>query len=103
VKASTETDMTRTPWFDDNTKLPLLDRKVQELQTFTQALADGKVDANELAAQQQRLVAAMHAVEGQLDDALHAKVTALLLELSAYDIMHTLHALQVERLRQHFR
>lgn len=95
--------MTRTPWFDDNTKLPLLDRKVQELQTFTQALADGKVDANELAAQQQRLVAAMHAVEGQLDDALHAKVTALLLELSAYDIMHTLHALQVERLRQHFR
>lgn len=95
--------MTRTPWFDDNTKLPLLDQKVQELQTFTQALADGKVDADELAAQQQRLVAAMRAVEGQLDDALHAKVTTLLLELSAYDIMHTLHALQVERLRQHFR
>jgi len=95
--------LTRTSWFDDHTKLPLLVAKVQALQSFTNALADGKVDARELEAQQQRLVAAMRAVEGDLDDALHAKVTALLVELSAYDIMRTLHELQVERLRGRFR
>jgi hypothetical protein len=95
--------MTRTPWFDDNTKLPLLDAKVQALQSFANALADGKVDKHELEVQQDRLIAAMRAVESELGDALHAKVTAVLVELSAYDIMRTLHELQVERLRGRFK
>lgn len=95
--------MTRTPWFDENTQLPLLEAKVQELQTFTAAMADGKVDADEVAAQQERLVAAMRAVEGELSDALHQKVTTLLVELTAFDIMQTLHQLQVERLRGKFK
>lgn len=94
--------MTRTPWFDENTRLPLLEAKVHALKSFTEAMADGKVDAQELAAQQQRLVAAMRAVEGELSDPLHQKVTTLLVELIAYDIMQTLHELQAERLRSKF-
>jgi hypothetical protein len=35
----------------------------------------------------------MKAVEPKLDDALHEEVTHLLCELSAYNIMHTLHQL----------
>jgi hypothetical protein len=89
--------MARTNWFDPKTNLPILDQRVHELEAFTQAMADGRVDRHELDAQQERLVAAMKAVEPALDDKLHQKVTTLLLELTAYDIMRTLHELQAGR------
>jgi hypothetical protein len=89
--------MARTNWFDTHTDLPILDEKVHEIESFTAALADGRIDQHELDAQQKRLVAAMKAVEPTLDDGLHAKVTTLLIELTAYDIMRTLHELQAGR------
>ena len=95
--------MARASWLDDETNNPIIDQKVQELEAFTSALADGKVDKDELASQEARLVAAMKSVEGKLDDAQHAAVTELLVELSAYDIMRTLHELQAERLRAKFK
>ena len=94
--------MARSNWLDTDSDLPILDQKVHELESFTTAMADGKVDKDELAGQQDRLVAAMKAVEGDLDDAAHGKVTTLLVEMTAYDIMRTLHELQAERLRQKF-
>lgn len=94
--------MARTNWLDDDTNLPLLDEKVNELESFTQAMADGMVDKEELENQQNRLIAAIQAVESTLDDETHGKVTTLLVELTAYDIMRTLHELQAERLRQKF-
>ncbi|MCA8959050.1 MAG: hypothetical protein KDC38_00995 [Planctomycetes bacterium] len=94
--------MARASWFDEKTEVPHLDQKVHELESFTNAMADGKVDKHELESQQERLIAAMKAVEPALDDATHAKVTDLLVELTAYDIMRTLHELQVERLRGKF-
>jgi hypothetical protein len=60
------------------------------------------VEKKEVEKQQERLVAAMKAVEGELNDAQHAKVTTLLLELTAYNIMRLLHELHVERARQVF-
>jgi predicted transcriptional regulator len=95
--------MTRTNWLDDDTNLPLLDEKVHELRSFTDAMADGKVETHELQTQQDRVVKAMQAVESELSDELHAKVTALLIETTAYDIMRTLHELQSERLRTTFK
>ena len=94
--------MARTSWFDDDSDLPLIDEQVQRLESFTNAMADGVVEEQELSVQQERLVAAMKAVEGDLDDATHAKVTRLLVELSAYDIMRLLRELQVERARTAF-
>ena len=94
--------MTRSNWLDDDTDLPLLDAKVHELESLTEAMADGTVDSAELEAQQDRVVAAMKAVESELSDEVHAKVTALLVETTAYDIMRTLHELQAERLRAKF-
>ena len=94
--------MARTSWFDDDSDLPLIDEQVQRLASFTKAMADGVVEEQELSAQQERLVAAMKAVEGDLDDATHAKVTRLLVELSAYDIMRLLRELQVEHARTAF-
>ena len=73
-------------------------------------MADGKIDAEELKAQEARRVAAlMKTVEPELDDKLHEQVTHLLCELSAYNIMHTLHQLveqaqdQVPGLRGHLK
>ena len=92
--------MPRTSWLDETTSLPTLEDRVHELESFTAALADGKVEHHEVEAQQARLVAAMKAVESELPDALHAKVTDVLVEMCAYDIMRTLHELQAERLRR---
>jgi hypothetical protein len=57
------------------------------------------VSKQELAGQEQRLVAAMKNVEPALSDELHAKVTDVLVELTAYNIMRLLHELQTERMR----
>lgn len=89
--------MARASWMDPNTEVPNLQAKVQELESFTNALADGRIDQPELDAQEARLVAAMKAVEAELSDELHAKVTNLLVEVTAYDIMRTVHELQVGR------
>ena len=94
--------MARTSWFDDKAKHPLIDAQVQKLESFTSALADGVVSKQELAGQEERLMAAMKKVEAELGDDLHAKVTTLLVELSAYNVMRTLHELQTERARMAF-
>ena len=94
--------MARTSWLDAETDLPLIDEKVQALDSFTSALADGKVDKDELAAQESRLVEAMKSVEADLSDEQHEKVTSLLVELAAYDIMRLMHELQLKRLQHHF-
>lgn len=94
--------MPRTPWFDETTQLPILDQKVQELESFTSAMADGKIEKKELERQYDRLSTAMKSVEKELSDPLHAKVTDMMVELTAYSIMRTLHELQAERLRSRF-
>ena len=94
--------MERVNWLDENTELPLLDEHVRKLEHFTSSLADGQVDKAELEKQQANLVAAMKAVEGDLSDEQHGKVTHLLVELTAYNVMAVLHEMAVERLRQRF-
>ena len=94
--------MARTSWFEDKAKQPLIDAQVQKLESFTSALADGMVSKQELTSQEQRLMDAMKKVEGELSDDLHSKVTALLVELSAYNVMRLLHELQTERARMAF-
>jgi hypothetical protein len=91
----------RTSWFDD-TDLPIIDEQVQKLASFTEAMADGVIEKKELAQQQDTLIAAMKAVEADLNDDQHAKVTRLLVELSAYNVMRLLHELQAARLEKAF-
>lgn len=95
--------MARISWFDEKTDLPLIQEQVQRLESFTQAMADGVVERQELERQQESLVDAMRAVEDDLTDEQHAKVTRLLIELSAYNIMRLLHELQAQRLQRAFR
>lgn len=89
--------MARASWFDADNDIPNLEAMVQELDSFSKAMADGRIDNKELGSQQDRVVAAMKSVEADLSDEQHAKVTALLVEVTAYDIMRTIHELQTGR------
>jgi predicted transcriptional regulator len=94
--------MARTSWFDENADHPIVQEQVSKLDSFTTALADGIVDEKELQKQESRLVAAMKQLEPQLDDELHGKVTTVLVEITAYNIMRLLHELHAERARMAF-
>ena len=84
----------RQSWLDDELQTPLIDKHVQKLSTFIDALADGRIDDAELRAQEQRLATVIKEVEPALNDAQHAQVTKLLCELTAYNVMQTLNSLQ---------
>jgi len=92
----------RTSWFDENDAHPVVLESVSKLESFTSALADGVVEKKELAGQEQRLVAAMKHLEVELSDELHTKVTNVLVELTAYNVMRLLHELHAERARMVF-
>jgi len=93
----------KSHWLDEDTDEPMIAEQAQRLEAFLAALADGRVDEGELQAQQQRLVQQMREVEPLLDEKLHAKVTQLLCELTAYDIMHAVHTMQQARPKTAFR
>jgi hypothetical protein len=93
----------RSAWFDESSNLPIIDEQVQRLDSFLAAIADGRIDASELEAQQARLVKLMKEVEPQLSDELHTKVTQLLVELTAYDLMKVLNSMHAARPKTVFR
>ena len=94
--------MARTSWFDDKAEHPVIQEQIEKLDSFTSALADGIISKQELSGQEQRLMTAMKQVEPELSDEMHAKVTKLLIELTAYNVMRLLHELHSERARLAF-
>ena len=94
--------MARTSWFDDKVEHPVIQERVQKLELFTKAMADGVVSSQELQAQSDRLTSAMKTLEGHLSDEAHAQVTTVLVELSAYNVMRVLHELQAQHARTVF-
>jgi hypothetical protein len=91
--------MARASWLNDDST-PDLDAHVASLDHFAASLADGVIDAQELATQEANLVAAMKAIESSLSDDQHAKVTKLLAELTAYSVMRTLHDMARARIQK---
>jgi hypothetical protein len=94
--------MAKTSWFDERAQHPTLHERVEKLESFTTAMADGVVDRKELDGQEQRLTAAMKRLEPLLTDDLHEQVTSVMIELTAYNVMRLLHELQTERARTAF-
>jgi hypothetical protein len=93
----------RQSWLDDKTDTPQIDKYARQLDTFIQTMADGKVDEKEIQAQEKRLVKLMKDIEPRLDGDMHAKVTELLCELTAYDIMQMLQSMESGRPKTRFR
>jgi hypothetical protein len=94
--------MAKTSWFDDSKEVPVIGEQVHRLESFAEAMKDGVIEKQELERQQESLVRAMRDVEGALNDEQHSKVTRLLVELSAYNIMRLLHELQTQKLQRAF-
>jgi hypothetical protein len=93
AKSSKPSKPARLSWMDDKSDAPMIQGYTERLTTYLDAMADGKIDSDELKAQEKRLVAQLKKVEPDLDDRLHEEVTQLLCELTAYNIMHTVHDL----------
>ena len=90
--------MARENWLSDDGQSTVIDDQAKNLEAFVEAMADGHVDDKEVAAQEAKLVVVMKEVEPLLDDATHEKVTQLLCELSAFNIMQLLHELYEARM-----
>jgi len=93
----------KTPWFDDKTDTPLLAEYARKLDSFCDAVADGRVTTAELEEQEKRLVALMKEIEPLLSDAAHEKVTHLLCEVTAYDLMKAMQLASKSRPKTAFR
>ena len=95
--------MTRKSWLDEKGESTLIDDYAQQTTSFIEAMADGKIDDSEIASQEAKVVELMKKIEPQLDDAQHAKITELLCELSAFNVMQMLHVIHSSRPKTHFR
>src|SRR5512142_1409401 len=93
----------RASWLDADSGAPMIHRYTERLNTFLEAMADGKVEARELEEQEKRLVTLLKKVEPKLGDELHEEVTELLCELTAYNIMHTVSEVAEAKPRTKFR
>jgi len=90
-------------WFDVASHKPLIAEQARRLKTFLAAVADGVIDEAELKAQEKRLVEVMRQVEPLLSPELHARLTRLLCELTAYDLMQVMHSFHQARPKTVFR
>lgn len=93
---------TKSSWFDEATSELLIADHAQRLDSFLKAVADGEITDDELASQESRVVKLMKEIEQQLDPKLHERVTQLLCEITAYDIMQAMNMMQSARPRAKF-
>ncbi|MEI6505750.1 MAG: hypothetical protein WCO90_07710 [Planctomycetota bacterium] len=93
----------KTPWFEDSSETPLIAEYARKLDSFLDAIADSVVETKELAEQEKRVVTLMKEVEPLLSPEAHEKVTRLLCEVTAYDLMHALHMAGLARPKTKFR
>jgi hypothetical protein len=93
----------KSAWFDEDANTALISDQAQKLDTFVAAMADGKVTDAELKAQEGRVVKLLKEIEPQLEPKLHARVTELLCELTAYDIMQMVNMMEQSRPATKFR
>ena len=93
----------KTPWFDDSTDTPLIAEYARKLDSFLDAVSDARIETRELDEQEKRVVSLMKEVEPLLSPEAHEKVTRLLCEVTAYDLMQALHMAGHARTKTKFR
>ena len=93
----------KSSWFDESSNAPVIAEQAKRLDSFLEAIADGKVTDAELKSQEERLVKLMKEIEPQLEPKLHDRVTQLLCELTAYDMMQAFNMMQASRPKTVFR
>jgi hypothetical protein len=93
----------KTTWVDEDSDLPLITERARQLDSFVDAIADGKVTDAEVKAQEARVMKLLKEIEPQLEPKMRERVTELLCELSAYDMMQVLNIMQHSRPLSKFR
>ncbi len=93
----------KSAWFDEASSTSIITDHAKRLDSFVQAIADGKVTDDEVKTQEERVVKLMKEIEPQLDPKLHEQVTQLLCEVTAYDMMQSLNMIQSARPTTKFR
>jgi hypothetical protein len=88
---------TKSAWFDEASSTLVITEHAKRLDSFLQAIADGKVTDEEVKTQEARVVKLMKELEPQLDAKLHDQVTQLLCEMTAFDMMQSLNMMQSAR------
>jgi len=89
--------MKRESWIDPETDELRIDGYAKKLTTFTRAFSDGVITEQEISDQQARLIDLMKSIEPALDDETHAKLTKMVVELTAFNIMQLVFEMQQER------
>ena len=89
--------MARKSWIDPDTKEPLIEDYARQMESFVRAFQDGVISDKEISDQEAQLVECMKDVEDCLDDETHAKVTRLLCQLNAFDVMQFTYEMQKAR------
>ena len=88
---------TKSAWFDETSNASVIAEQANRLESFLQVMADGKVTDEEVKTQEARVVKLMKEIEPQLEPKLHERVTQLLCEVTAYDMMQSLNMMQSMR------
>jgi hypothetical protein len=88
---------TKSSWFDETSSSSVITEQAKRLDSFLQAIADGRVTDEEVKTQEARVVKLMKEIEPKLDPELHEQVTRLLCEVTAYDMMQSLNMMQSAR------
>jgi hypothetical protein len=81
--------MSRMSWFSDEGDDVMFQHYVERMESWQKAIEDGTITAEEVKEQAQRVADLLKAVEGRLDDELHAQVSEALMEWAVLQGMST--------------
>jgi hypothetical protein len=94
--------MARRSWLDESGENSLIDEYARQTGSFIDAMADGKIEENELNEQEARVIELMKKIEPKLDDAQHAELTELLCEMTSFNVMQMVHMIHLARPKTQF-
>ena len=88
--------MDRASWFDEETNELGFQEYVERMESWQEALADGRVTPDEIREQSERVADLLRAFEPKLSDELHAELTTIFYELAVLYGMQRIAETQVE-------
>ena len=89
--------MARRSWFSEEGDDFVFHRYVDRVESWKDAIADGRVTADEVREQAERVAAMMRDLEDRLDDDLHGFVTDVFVEWAVLQGLQSLAIIQEER------
>ena len=75
--------MPKSSWFESSKEMQF-SQYMTQMESWREAMADGKIDPDELLRQQQRVEHLMRALEPKLSDAQHEELTQIFYELAVF-------------------